>query len=104
MRKYSGIIVGAVAGIIMGLVGGPVWIILPWGAIAVGLGYDSKSYKLLSSAVFGFIASFIFMMQGYSGTESRMSRVLPFVLIALFGGLAGLLCGWVGKGLSQRKQ
>lgn len=87
----------------MGFIAGPVWIIIPWGAIAIGLAYDSKSYKILSSAVFGFAASFVFMLHGYQGSASLLSRVPPFLLIALFGGFAGAACGWIGRKLSQRK-
>lgn len=101
MREYRGIIIGLVVGVIMGFVGGPVWIILPWGAIAASLAYDSKKYKILSSVAFGFAASFVFMLHGYAGKESLISRVPAFLLIGLFGGLCGSAAGWLGKKISK---
>lgn len=101
MREYRGVIVGLVVGIIMGFVGGPAWIILPWGAISVSLAYDSKKYKILSSAAFGFTASFVFMLNGYAGKDSLMSRVPAFLLIGLCGGLCGCAAGWLGKKISK---
>lgn len=103
MREYRGVIVGLVVGIIMGFVGGPAWIILPWGAIAVSLAYDSKKYKILSSAVFGFTATFVFMLKGYDGAASLISRVPPFLLIGAFGGVCGLIAGWIGTKIGKAK-
>lgn len=79
------------------------WIVAPWGAIAVGLAYDSENYKILSSGVFGFAASFFFMLHGYNGTNSLITRVPPFLLIGLFGGGCGMAAGWLGAKISKAK-
>lgn len=87
----------------MGLTGGPAWIVLPWGAIAIALAYDSKNHRVISSAAFGFTATFVFMLRGYDGADSVISRVPPFLLIGLFGGICGLAAGWIGTKISKGK-
>jgi hypothetical protein len=79
------------------MVGGPVWILIPWGTNSFAIAYKVSSYKIISAAGFGFAASFAFMMAGYSGEASLVSRIPPFLVIALFGGICGSLCGLVGK-------
>ena len=59
MREYRAIFIGLVVGIVMGWIGGPAWIVLPWGAIAIALAYDSKDHRVFSSGVFGFTAGWI---------------------------------------------
>lgn len=103
MREYRGLFVGVVVGIVMGLIGGPVWIVFPWGAIAIALAYDSKNHKLISSGAFGFTAAFVFMLRGYDGTASLISRVPAFLLIGLFGGICGLFAGWIGTKIKKTR-
>lgn len=87
----------------MGLAGGPAWIVLPWGAIAIALAYDSKNHRVISSAAFGFTATFVFMLKGYDGAASLISRVPPFLLIGTFGGVCGLIAGWIGTKIGKAK-
>jgi hypothetical protein len=103
MDRGVGLPIGLALGIVAGMIGGPVWIIIPWGAIALSIAYKVISFKIISAASFGFAASFVFMMQGYSGEASLISRVPPFLLIAVVGGVCGSLCGLVGKKIAAQR-
>lgn len=100
-------IVGIVAiavGIVLGFIGGPAWILIIWGIAAFLVGYFSKNSKqsLINGFIFGFAASFFFMVHGYSGTAPLFSRIPFFILISIFGGVCGLAGSFVGSYLHKK--
>ena len=90
------IVVPFIVGVIIGATG-PQYVFLgwysliPWGLVAVALGtWGSKREALKSGAVYGFSLSFAFLIAGYTGTASLVSRFPFFVILALFGAVCGL--------------
>lgn len=90
-------------GIILGILGARYvfvgsWLnLIPWSLAGLGLGYwGTKDEALINGTSYGFILSFVFMLAGYSGKASWISRVPFFVVLAVFGGICGLFLGWFG--------
>jgi len=90
-------------------VAGPQYVILgwysliPWGLIAVALGaWGNKREALKSGAVYGFSLSFAFLVAGYNGTPSLVSRFPFFLILALFGAVCGLALSALGYYLKLR--
>ena len=96
--------IAVVVGMILGFIGGPAWILIIWGIAAFLVGYFSKNSKesLINGFIFGFAASFFFMVHGYSGTASVLSRMPFFILISIFGGVCGLVGSFVGSYLHKK--
>ena len=94
-----GFLVSLVIGFILGLLGGPVWILVPWGLAGLAIGYLTKDYDqaAVNGAVFGFSAAFFFMVFGYKGTQSLISRVPFFAALGLVGAVCGLVLGLAGR-------
>jgi len=89
------LIIALVAGIALGKVGGPAWILLVWGCISAGLGWFSPRSRsaIINSAVFGFAASYTFMIAGYNGHDPLTSKLLPFLVFGILGALCGAVFG-----------
>ena len=70
-----------------------------WGTVGVSIGWfaQSKKESLADGALFGFVLSFSFMMAGYGGSMSRISRVLPFSVLGVFGAICGMALGIIGQ-------
>jgi uncharacterized membrane protein len=99
------LLIAAVAvGLILGLLGGPVWILLPWGITGLVLGYFSKNRNaaLRSGAIFGFVASLMFMFHGYAGTDPVYTKLGFFFLLGIFGALCGLIAAFVGNSIRNK--
>lgn len=92
------LITSVVLGIVYGLLGGKVWILIPWGITTLLIGYFSgnRKFSLINGAVFGFLAVFFFMISGYNGALPLISRLPAFVLIGLIGLISGLVTSFVG--------
>lgn len=103
-------IVAIVVGIVLGLLGGKVWILIPWGIAGLLLGYFSKQSKdaFLNGSIFGFLAAFLFMVQGYEGSFSLISRFPFFAVIGLVGAVGGFIASFVGhvikKGIKKSRE
>ncbi len=104
-NQYIAFSASLVIGILLGLVGGPVYILLPWGLVGLAIGYVStrKNTAILNGAVYGFLASFTFMVSGYAGQDSVATKILPFIIIGLVGALCGLTLGLLGN-IAHRKR
>jgi uncharacterized membrane protein YccC len=98
----SKVIIAGILGVILGAAG-PYYLfmgsysVVPWGLAAVGLGFwCAKRQALYAGAAYGFCLSFSFMVAGYTGTQSLMSRVPFFVLLGLFGAVCGIALSATG--------
>lgn len=85
------------------LFGGTVLSLLPWAIAGLGIGWFANSMQesLGDGAAYGFVLTFSFMMMGYEGSASRISRILPFSALGLFGALCGLVLGITGYALAR---
>jgi len=90
------VIVAAILGIVVGATG-PYYLFLgsyslvPWGLVGLGLGFwCNEGESLYTGAVYGFCLSFSFMVAGYNGTASLVSRFPFFALLGLFGAVCGM--------------
>jgi hypothetical protein len=101
-------VVAFIGGVVIGAAG-PQYVFLgaysliPWGLVAVALGtWGNKREALKSGAVYGFSLSFAFLLAGYNGTASLVSRFPFFLILALFGAACGLALSAVGYYLKLR--
>ncbi len=84
----------------MGLVGSRYlfagsWLsLVPWAIVGLLIGYWSEKREwAINGSCYGFALSFVFMVAGYTGSASLISR-LPF--FAMLGGFCGLILAWLG--------
>ena len=98
-NQYIALVAAALIGIALGLIGGPVYILIPWGLIGLVLGYVSSRKKtaLINGAVYGFMACYFFMISGYAGKDPLVTKLVPFIAIGLFGAICGLVLGVLGN-------
>jgi hypothetical protein len=101
-------IVALIAGVALGAAG-PAYVflgpfsVIPWGLVALALGlWGNKREALRSGAIYGFALSFAFLLAGYTGTASLISRFPFFAILALFGAVCGLALSAVGYYLKLR--
>jgi Family of unknown function (DUF6518) len=77
--------------------------LIPWGLVAIVLGtWGNRREALKNGAAYGFSLSFAFLVAGYNGTRSLLSRFPFFVILALFGAVCGLALGALGHYLKLR--
>jgi len=98
-KTYTAIAVG----LILGLTGARFlfvgsWLsLIPWSFAGIALGYwGTKKEAMINGVTYGFILSFVFMLAGYTGNASLISRVPFFAILGVFGGVGGLLLGLLG--------
>lgn len=68
--------------------------LIPWGLVAVLVGVlaPTRGAALAGAAVYGFTLAFTFMVAGYSGAATLVSRLPFFAILGLVGaGCAALL-------------
>ena len=100
--------VAVVAGVVIGATGPlyafiGVYSLIPWGLVALVLGlWGSRREALKSGAIYGFSLCFAFLVSGYNGTPSMVSRFPFFVILALFGAVLGLALSAIGYFLKLR--
>ncbi|MDQ6771283.1 MAG: hypothetical protein M3Z54_15040 [Gemmatimonadota bacterium] len=104
LKQVVALVVGAVIG-----AAGPQYVVLgpysliPWGLVALLLGlWGNKREALKSGAFYGFALSFAFLVAGYNGTASLMSRFPFFAILGLFGAVCGLALSATGYYLKLR--
>ena len=102
------IIIAAILGAILGATGSNYiflgwYSVVPWGLVALAIGFwCSKRQSLYAGAVYGFCLCFAFMIAGYNGAASLLSRLPFFVLIGLFGAVCGIAVSVTGYFLKVR--
>jgi len=92
-RRAEWILGAALLGVILGWLGARVVFVnsalslVPWGlgALAFGAAIRWRVLALAAAAVFGFTVSLGFLLFGYEGTYSTLSRIAPFSILGLFG-------------------
>ena len=91
------------AGLILGVVGSRYlfvgsWLnLIPWTIAGLAIGYwGTRNESIVNGITFGFILSFVFMLAGYNGGASLMSRVPFFAVLGVFGGVCGMILGLLG--------
>jgi uncharacterized protein with PQ loop repeat len=96
--------ISIVVGIVFGILGGPVFILVPWTVAALILGYFSKKTNeaALNGFLFGFFASFMFMVHGYSGSAPIIHAIPLFLGLGIFGGLCGLVLSFLSFFLKNK--
>jgi hypothetical protein len=101
-------VVPFIVGVVIGAAG-PQYVFLgaysliPWGLIAILLGlWGNKRETMKSGAIYGFSLSFAFLVAGYNGAASLMSRFPFFAILALFGAVFGMALSAVGYFLKLR--
>jgi len=94
--------IAAILGVILGA-SGPYYAsigwysIIPWGLVGLAIGFwCSKRQSLYAGALYGFCLNFSFMIAGYTGTASLLSRLPFFILIGLFGAVCGIALAAAG--------
>lgn len=91
--------ISVLIGSIVGYFGGPVFVLVIWAAIGLTIGAYSVSRRasILNGALFGFAVSYSFMISGYAGKDTLASRLIPFMVLGIFGALCGLTLGLLGN-------
>ena len=101
-------IVAFIVGVVIGAAGPQyaflgAYSLIAWGLVAVGFGlWGNKREALKSGMVFGFSLSFAFLVAGYNGTPSLVSRFPFFMILSLFGGVCSLALSALGYYLKLR--
>ena len=100
----SKLIVSLIVGAVLGGIGSKVLFVgsalslIPWTIVGLLLGYWSeKRGMIVNGAAYGFALAFIFMVAGYTGSASLISRLPFFALLGLFGAVCGAVLGWLGN-------
>jgi hypothetical protein len=102
IKGFVSILIGALVGFIGSryLFVGSALILVPWAIVGLAIGFwSSKRASMLNGTLYGFSLAFVFMITGYTGAASLLSRLPFFALLGLFGGLCGLVLGILGYGL-----
>ena len=101
-------LVSIVVGALLGLLGsrylfvGSALSLIPWGIVGLALGaWNSRGASMWNGALYGFSLAFVFMIAGYTGAESLLSRIPFFALLGAFGAVCGLVLGMMGYGLKM---
>lgn len=100
MKKIT---TAVVAGLILGVVGARYlfvgsWLnLVPWAIAGLAIGFwGAKNESLVNGVAYGFVLTFVFMLAGYEGKPSLISRVPFFAILGVVGGMCGLILGFVG--------
>ena len=98
------LIVSIAAGSLLGLIGSRVlfvgsWLsLIPWAIVGLVIGYWSqKREALINGGCYGFALAFVFMIAGYTGSASMVSRLPFFAILGIFGGMCGVILGLSGS-------
>jgi hypothetical protein len=98
------LIVSILAGSMLGFIGSRVlfvgsWLsLIPWGIVGLAIGYWSqKREAMINGGCYGFALAFVFMIAGYAGSASLISRLPFFAILGIFGGFCGLILGLAGS-------
>ncbi len=96
-------LVAAGAGLILGIIGARYvfvgsWLnLVPWGIAGFAIGcWGAKNESIANGVIFGFVLTLVFLIAGYSGSYTLLSRVPFFVILSAFGSICGMALGFVG--------
>lgn len=105
MKKLA---VAILVGVLLGILGarflfvGSGLSLIPWTVIGLALGaWCARLEALGVGAAYGFALAFVFMVSGYSGSASLVSRVPAFVALGVVGAVCGLLLAFLGSLLAK---
>jgi hypothetical protein len=111
MKTLVAIAVGSLLGFIGAriLFVGSALSLLPWSIAGLAFGaWNSQRAAMVNGAVYGFCLTFAFMIAGYGGSASLLSRLPFFGLLGLFGAFCGFTLGlfgyWLKRGLRKLKR
>jgi len=98
------LILSAIAGIALGIavsrylfVGSWLSLIL-WGVVGLAIGYWSGLMRgFVNGGVYGFALAFTFMVSGYTGSASLLSRLPFFAIMGIVGAVCGSILGLIGS-------
>lgn len=100
------LVVSIAAGFLLGYIGSRVlfvgsWLsLIPWAIVGLAIGYWGHMREAMVNGVcYGFALAFIFMIAGYTGSASLISRIPLFAIFGIFGGLCGLILGLAGSAI-----
>lgn len=99
----------AILGSVLGVIGSRVLFVgsslslIPWGICGVLIGFGTKSKKeaLQQGAVYGFFLAFIFMVSGYEGSTSIITKFPFFALLGIVGSICGICLTLLSNFLSH---
>jgi hypothetical protein len=98
------LLVSIIVGSILGVIGsrylfvGSGLSLLPWAVAGLAIGYaNARREAIIDGAVYGFFLCFVFMLAGYTGSASVISRLPFFALLGIFGAFCGLVLGLLGS-------
>lgn len=80
--------------------------LIPWGASSFLIGYSIRPRQsaLVSAGVFGFALATAFMLFGYQGAESVITRLPAFCLLGLVGAVCAITLGAIGNFIRKKVQ
>ena len=96
------LVVAGIVGIIVGVSGQyylalGAYSLIPWGIVGLALGaWCEQRQGLYAGALYGFCLCVAFMIAGYNGSGSLLSRFPFFILIGAFGAVCGVGLAAVG--------
>ena len=97
-------------GAVLGVVGarllwvGSGWSLLPWALAGVAIGWTSHGQAWRDGAIFGFALAFVFMVIGYDGGASLLTRVPAFLVLGLVGACCGAILAVLGGGARRTER
>jgi hypothetical protein len=101
--------IAAIVGLVLGIVGARYvfvgsWLnLVLWAIAGLGIGmWSTKNESMVNGVAYGFVLSFVFMLAGYTGKASLVSRVPFFAVLGVFGGVCGLTLGLLGFSLKTK--
>ncbi|HTP13252.1 MAG TPA: hypothetical protein VMM37_06460 [Bacteroidota bacterium] len=99
--KKSILAVGA--GLVLGIVGARYlfvgsWLtLIPWTLGGLLIGYaSSKNEAFINGVIFGFALAVSFLISGYAGQPSLISRIPIFLVLGAFGAIGGVVLALTG--------
>jgi hypothetical protein len=102
------VVVSILIGVLLGFIGARVlfvgsWLsLIPWGIAGVAIGtWSQKREWLVTGSSYGFAIAFVFMVAGYAGSASLLSRLPFFAILGVIGAVCGLMLGVGGYWLKS---